>query len=1579
MSTRVISAPIGAAIGFAIGGPGGALWGWQIGATAGAILDPQTIKGPSLGDIAAQTSQEGGPIPIVYGVSSPIAGNIISTSPPRIQKKKSGGKGGPKVETETVYRTYAIGICEGPIGGILRVWRNNTKVYDALDPEFTDRQSNSSQIPGWAGGGTVTTEVQSRNEAFLEKARFFLGTYDQEASPDLEAIHGVGTTPSYRGLAYMVMADEDVTDVGGMVPQWLFQVGSIVEEKEPNVGIVSINAGNSILVYDRVGNLLNRATIPTQSNRALYRAPVQESVEYATYYSVTDAFGNVEVRKIKIYPDGNVEWGEQMYFPLTSISSLFASSNLSRKIGVMKAGYSNNIVVAVRLDGTIGSNRYGVGWVNPETGDGGGFILSSSSSSQRIVPNVTRDTNPSVYFTEGNMYWGFQSRTIGLETNIPSVYHVNIFEKDGGSDVTPNLIQVAPPSSETALLNLSFHIEGVSTWMSPQTPTRIAKCYPSYSGTQFVPTADITSIQCSQFNGIGVILIRDISAPVGEGALYYKLSPDGSVTLLYNPNDDFARGYVVLNDRVVFQHYRPGSTSPPFRYVSIDINTGAVISDEVITQPYTDYEWGNGSAIQVSEVVFPHYRDSVYSARWIEEPPSLRSVVEDICSRSGIGNESIDIDAIDVGASVHGLVITNQYPASQAIRSLGQVYRFDVTKYDGKIRFIPRGGNSVATITEDDMVSENDAPIDANNKRSDAIGIPRVLNLSYYDIDSSGLTPIKQTSERSGDRRAVGDASVQSPVIMDADTAAQSVAVSHAVMIEEQKGELKFALPDNWLKLVPTDPVIVQWEGKSERCRLTQVEILDGYQRYVALRDRQSSYTSDVEGLPPPIIPPPPSRVPGPTVVIPLDIPIVQDSDDSLGMSYYVAVAGLTSGWSGATIELSYDGGANYVQSKPAALQSIIGVLVSPLPDHPADYPDYTNTFEVELFSPGSELADTDLAGMMNRTNLAAVGNFEDGWELINFSDVHEVDPETRRWSISGLLRGRRATRTRAHAEEDILVMIDRSLVAIETASVSDISSTLTFRATSSGEATSSGTIVSIEYNGNSQRERPPSYLFADKDGDNLFVSFQGVGRIGGGAVATHGIYFTEYRVTVTDAASSVQQETVSSSPVVIPSGAMEFPVVVRVEQMNELTGAGDYEEVTVSDNTIIPSEGAVDIVFGGTPTENDAVFIQIQYRRTASSSMMTFGEVVSAAELSPDYTPEDFADALYSALSTFFSGEPVSVSIPSPETVRIAPSVSYLFMVSDPVLLKPKGTEELLQEPLPVQAGVKQVISLDLYQSVSGAWIPAPDPSNAYKTGGSGQFNFSVIGLTWDKRGRRPGAEMWPISDNALHGEIFSVPNNIWTSPGYSMSDVVSRFSSSSLANMDYFDNITMASSGGRNVVQITMADGWRVPDTYIGGVSTGSSFGISPGNHPSGYRPGIKQITAGVPAFPSGAKKSVSLVLSNTYVVTTSGSVRSSWIAGEDVVIELDGIPYSHELTADEASALNADGSLTSEQIGYINDVYEALGTAIEAGGNFDVYLDAYANGLYAGLRIERKVIDNDFTLSTTVTGYGLTAIKD
>lgn len=243
MSTRVAIGVIGAGIGFAVGGPQGAYYGWAIGSAVGNVIDPQVIRGPSLGDISQQTSQEGTPIPIPYGLTPPIAGFLMDAAEPRIVKKKQSGKGGPKVETETVYRTYSIGFAEGPIGGFVRIWRNNVKVYDVYDDEFNERLA--------AGGVFSLFASPSRNEKFIEKARFFLGTYAQNASTDLEAEFGVGTTPAHRGIAYMVLADEDCTAEGGMIPQWTVQLSTDAVPALPNTPFLTApTPSGTVAEYD---------------------------------------------------------------------------------------------------------------------------------------------------------------------------------------------------------------------------------------------------------------------------------------------------------------------------------------------------------------------------------------------------------------------------------------------------------------------------------------------------------------------------------------------------------------------------------------------------------------------------------------------------------------------------------------------------------------------------------------------------------------------------------------------------------------------------------------------------------------------------------------------------------------------------------------------------------------------------------------------------------------------------------------------------------------------------------------------------------------------------------------------------------------------------------------------------------------------------------------------------------------------------------------------------------------------------------------------------------------------------------
>src|SRR5690625_1058703 len=161
----------------------------------------QVLPGPKIGDVQRQTSQEGGFRPIVYGRSHPIAGNIIADGGPVIvTRRERQGKGGPKVESESAYRTYAVGVCEGE-ATLLQAWRNGILVYDAED-------------------GSMAAE----NAAFLEYATWYTGSFDQPVSPDLEEVYGAGQAPYFRGTAYLSIHNEDVTDQRGAWSQWQFRV-----------------------------------------------------------------------------------------------------------------------------------------------------------------------------------------------------------------------------------------------------------------------------------------------------------------------------------------------------------------------------------------------------------------------------------------------------------------------------------------------------------------------------------------------------------------------------------------------------------------------------------------------------------------------------------------------------------------------------------------------------------------------------------------------------------------------------------------------------------------------------------------------------------------------------------------------------------------------------------------------------------------------------------------------------------------------------------------------------------------------------------------------------------------------------------------------------------------------------------------------------------------------------------------------------------------------------------------------------------------------------------------------------------
>ena len=209
MAARVILGVAGAAVGTVIGGPGGAALGWSIGSTVGGVIDgPGSISGPQLGDAGIQTSRDGIPKPTAWGLCH-IVGNIIQMNPiVDVTSDIDNGKKAPSSTETRRFRTFAIGIgssFRGPILGVSRIWENDKLVYDTR---------------------TVPAIPVEETAAFADGITIYLGTETQLPEPDFEANTGVGFTPAYRGLAYVVFHLKDITDFALAIPPYRFEINA---------------------------------------------------------------------------------------------------------------------------------------------------------------------------------------------------------------------------------------------------------------------------------------------------------------------------------------------------------------------------------------------------------------------------------------------------------------------------------------------------------------------------------------------------------------------------------------------------------------------------------------------------------------------------------------------------------------------------------------------------------------------------------------------------------------------------------------------------------------------------------------------------------------------------------------------------------------------------------------------------------------------------------------------------------------------------------------------------------------------------------------------------------------------------------------------------------------------------------------------------------------------------------------------------------------------------------------------------------------------------------------------------------
>lgn len=227
-----------------------------------SLTPTQKTAAGKASDLSIQTASVGTPIVKGYGRVR-ITGNIIwgTKFTEHVHTEKVGGKGGgggAEVDNYSYSASFAILICEGPIVGISGVKADGND-FDLGSVDY----------------------------------RLYKGTEDQNPDDFMQSIEGNGKVPAYRGLAYVVFRNINLTDYGNRIPSFSFVVEFPKNDVKTIIEEISRDAG---LVVDKDIDVSNLADLTVRGyardGSRTYREQIEE-LRIARLFDGAERFGKV--------------------------------------------------------------------------------------------------------------------------------------------------------------------------------------------------------------------------------------------------------------------------------------------------------------------------------------------------------------------------------------------------------------------------------------------------------------------------------------------------------------------------------------------------------------------------------------------------------------------------------------------------------------------------------------------------------------------------------------------------------------------------------------------------------------------------------------------------------------------------------------------------------------------------------------------------------------------------------------------------------------------------------------------------------------------------------------------------------------------------------------------------------------------------------------------------------------------------------------------------------------------------------------------------------------------------------------
>lgn len=828
------------------------------------ILNGNKKPQGKLNDLRVSSSSYGRGIPKVWG-SMRVTGNMFWATDFREEKvyvtqkgkEKTGVKGekkSKKGKAQPIYRYYAnfaMGLCEGPMDQVVRIWADNNLIYNKLNPEDPDlvgpgfSLETEDEDSGKRSQKSMAGKKGSGGESGQFAWTFYPGDEDQKPDPYMESVQGNGKVPAYRGLCYLMFQDFALQDFGNRIPTITAEVINKTrrraqvlkfENMDPydkndwDREIVSaafdITNGNLVAqAHDEDGSKVFRVW-DMESRKEIRRTKLKEVLPQ---FAIHGQPAVVPLKPTKYEGSGIKAWGrpnDMELFCVTPQGHLCLYQMEGNVSPVAFMDYMNgNIVKGWGRSGAFGN----VEW--PWDGifaPGGAFPVLGTDDIKGYARAFTCVTE---IFGRIHVFDEYYNKLHDITCGGRRGYHRQ------GVMGTDHGIYFASANGGSGATHFTIYWATVSsTPYNDQMEHRLGQ-WPEVAGSKGSVLVMYDMAYIVGANCIGMIIgnagdaAYAVKMNVETGAIEWEKRLEG-VNTGFNLNGFVSpRTYINTNGWTIQNHQHIIRIDFHLERVTVQALQEGVSYPSQETFPR--YYWSERDAFigfskdaDTKEV----YPTIVYQDRVVQSKVNIGAICKQVSERVGIPPEQINVQGVTSQEDIVGYMFEQPTDARSVLQELANTFQFDAFESDDTLVFKMRGSDPIITIPEE-LLGVVESEFGTDNERliettQHQLELPERVTVTFYnpkkDYENGSQyykrpsRPLPVMSTREHYEVTFNMAMLNSQ--------AKSLAKRILYAAWSERTTQQFKLPRDFLTLDPSDVVRIELkDGRALDCRITDI------------------------------------------------------------------------------------------------------------------------------------------------------------------------------------------------------------------------------------------------------------------------------------------------------------------------------------------------------------------------------------------------------------------------------------------------------------------------------------------------------------------------------------------------------------------------------------------------------------------------------------------------------------------------------------------------------------------------------------------------------------------------------------